>query len=310
MVKLNQIFSTALLLYVQLAINSTTGFQIHRTPNNVVAFQKNTLRQQEQLFSQSQSTPFQLSASSTSSPSSKAVYNKVLDTEAIGKYLFAGATELGCFATCFYLLDTLQSSLSFSLPFPVTAFLFYSASLKSRVFNPLNNDRPDRKKAVEGEGSDGFGDRVMPSWTPPGVLFPIMWLLIIGPIRAYSGALVVSETSQFLNPATLAFIFHLTVGDVWNTINNTEKRYGASVVGVLGVLSSVVFAANQYYQVLPTAGKLLGATGIWLTIASALITDTWRLNVDSEGKRDVLYPAKESKDAESITKFIWYDKSD
>ena len=68
-----------------------------------------------------------------------------------------------------------------------------------------------------------------------------MWLLIIGPLRAYSAALVVSTTGSFLTLPTMAFMLHLTVGDIWNTINNTEKRYGASVVGVLFVLMS---AAN------------------------------------------------------------------
>ena len=47
----------------------------------------------------------------------------------------------------------------------------------------------------------------------------------------------------------MAFILHLTIGDVWNTINNTEKRYGASVIGVLIVLASAVNASIQYYKV-------------------------------------------------------------
>ena len=155
----------------------------------------------------------------------------------------------------------------------------------------------DRSKAIEGEGSAGFQDRVMPSWTPLGFIFPLMWLLIIGPIRAYSSALVFSATGTFFCPAILSLMLHLTIGDVWNTVNNTEKRYGASVVGVLGVVASAVFAATNYFAVAPFAGKILGATCLWLVTASALIADTWRLN----GK-EPLYPVV----GETKTEFAWF----
>ena len=29
---------------------------------------------------------------------------------------------------------------------------------------------------------------------------------------------------------------------------------------------------------MPTAGLLLGATGLWITVAAALVADTWRVN--------------------------------
>eukprot|EP00970_Alexandrium_tamarense_P010093 scaffold2031_cov185-Alexandrium_tamarense.AAC.17 len=229
-----------------------------------------------------------------------------LDTSAITKYVIAAITELSLFGLTFQTLDFLLSKLDVttsSVPFPLIAFLFYASSLKSRVFNPLNNQRPDRSKAMKEGGSNGFRDRVMPSWTPPGVVFPIMWVLIIGPIRAYSSALVVSSTGSFFSVATMAFMLHLTCGDIWNTINNTEKRYGAAVVGIIGVVLSAANAANQYYQVDPLAGKLLGGTLLWLVTAGALITDTWRLNpVEGTGERVPLYPVK----GEAETKFMWF----
>ena len=229
-----------------------------------------------------------------------------LDVGALGKYALAAGIQMSLFGGIFKLADIGLASAGTtpsSLPFAAIAFVFYACALKSRAFNPLNNKRPDRSKAVEGKGSDGFRDRVMPSWTPPGFIFPIMWLLIIGPIRAYSSAMVVTATGTFFNPAIMTFIFHLTCGDIWNTINNTEKRYGMSVVGILlGVVPSAAFAASQYYAVESLAGKLLGGTLLWLCTASALITDTWRLNPNEDGKREPLYPAK----GEAKTEFAWF----
>jgi benzodiazapine receptor len=247
------------------------------------------------------------SSSSSSSTLSSTVSNDdpfsspKLDTDALVKYALSAIAELTLFGVTFQLLDVAQAQFDARLPFPAVAFLFYACSLKSRVFNPLNNQRPDISKSVEGGGSSGFRDRVMPSWTPPGVIFPIMWLLIIGPIRAYSSAVVVTTAGSFLTLPTMAFILHLTVGDVWNTVNNTEKRYGASVVGVLCVLLSAAYAAYQYSTVDPLAGKLLGGTCLWLVTAAALITDTWRLNPTANGDRVPLYPVK----GEAETSFIW-----
>eukprot|EP00560_Eucampia_antarctica_P006777 CAMPEP_0197831694 /NCGR_PEP_ID=MMETSP1437-20131217/11575_1 /TAXON_ID=49252 ORGANISM="Eucampia antarctica, Strain CCMP1452" /NCGR_SAMPLE_ID=MMETSP1437 /ASSEMBLY_ACC=CAM_ASM_001096 /LENGTH=316 /DNA_ID=CAMNT_0043434719 /DNA_START=18 /DNA_END=968 /DNA_ORIENTATION=- len=232
--------------------------------------------------------------------------SKSIDTDAILKYGTAAVVQMSIFSTAFYLLDQIVGvSPLTQLPAPAVGFLFYFFSLKSRIFNPLNNKRPKRDKLEE--GSDGFRDRVMPSWTPPGVVFPIMWVLIIGPARAYSASLIFQANGHHLfDPALLSFVFHLTIGDIWNTINNTEKRYGAAVIGILCVVASAAFAATQYYQVDPLAGKILGATLLWLTTASALIADTWRLNPNPDGDRDPLYPVK----GEAETSFLWFASSE
>ena len=99
---------------------------------------------------------------------------------------------------------------------------------------------------------------------------------------------------------------HLTAGDIWNTINNTEKRYGASVIGVLFVVLSAANAAYQYSTVDIFAGKLLGATCLWLVTATALITDTWRINTAENGKRVPLFPVV----GEAETSFMWGSKGE
>jgi hypothetical protein len=42
-------------------------------------------------------------------------------------------------------------------------------------------------------------------------------------------------------------MLHLSIGDVWNAINNTERLYGAAVTGVGAVLVSAasVFASRR-----------------------------------------------------------------
>lgn len=216
------------------------------------------------------------------------------DTSALAKYTTSIGVEMAAIATTLGLIDIVSNKI---IPVPtwLVFLVFYSLSLKSRIFSPLDNRRPDLKNAVSSGGATrGFGDRIMPKWTPPGVFFPIMWLLIISPLRAYSSLIIYQiNGGHFLDTSILALMFHLSVGDTWNTINNIEKRLGASVPGVLFVLISAVFASYKYYEVNVMAGKLLACTCIWLTIASILIIDTWRLNPNkSTGKKFPFYPVK------------------
>jgi inorganic pyrophosphatase len=181
----------------------------------------------------------------------------------------------------------------------LTTLLFLGLSLKSRVFNPLSNARPNRAKAIKGESTGGFNDRVMPSWTPPGIFFPIMWVLIVAPLRAFSTVQAATVSGALCNPATMALVLHLSCGDTWNTINNVERRTGAAVPGVLIVWASCLNAVIAHGSVSSVAGKALGVTLAWITVAAALVTDTWRLN----GK-EALYPVKGAAE----TKFAWFQK--
>ena len=253
----------------------------------------------------SSSSALSMSSSSTTTSNT----NEKLDVEAIGKYLIAAGVEMGLLTAFLRMLDFGMSPERgmAELPTWVITVMFYGLSLKSRVFSPLNNERPNRKAATEEKPSKGFGDRVMPSWTPPGIFFPILWILINAPLRAYSTTLIYEANGHVLcDPVILCLMWHLTCGDVWNTINNTERRLGASVSGVATVWLSVWYAIYRYYQVDPFAGKLLGLTGVWLTIAAALVGNTWTLN-PVEGKLDPLYPIK-MEGEDSKTKFLFEEE--
>jgi len=227
----------------------------------------------------------------------------------VAKYLISLNVQLTLISGLFSFFDLL--SLRLRRPFhPVLAFLVFAfLSLRSRAFNILDNGRPDIRGGKvgnldEGDNGDpavvkGFNDRVLPSWTPPGIFFPIMWVLIITPLRSLSSLMIYNASGgKFSSPAVMALVLHLCVGDVWNTVNNSERRYGAAAMGVLVVLATAVRAAVVYGGVVPRAGKLLGLTAVWISVASVLTWDIWRLN----GK-DTLYPV-ENEDGTSRTNFL------
>jgi translocator protein len=257
------------------------------------------------------------SSDNNDSPAPTSSTDKI-DGAAIVKYAVAILVQLSLMGTVFYGLDrlveqwavvtttTTTTTNAAVVPFAVNLVLFYVMALKSRVFNPLSNARPAPQTLEATDSAPAVPPppkRNMPSWTPPGVIFPIMWLLIIGPIRAVSSSLIYAATGHYACLPLLALVFHLSVGDVWNTINNVERRYGVAVTGVILVWLSNAHAAYQYWQIDPLAGKLLAAVSIWLTIATALVVATWRINPDpATGAPEPLYPVKDR----AATKFIWF----
>jgi len=84
-----------------------------------------------------------------------------------------------------------------------------------------------------------------------------------------------------LSRPILSICAHLSIGDTWNTINNVEQRLGTSFLGVLFVWGSVIATIYQYFQILPTAGWILLPSGIWLSIAVALVYSIWQLNFEN-----------------------------
>lgn len=60
--------------------------------------------------------------------------------------------------------------------------------------------------------------------------------------------------------------------------------------GVLLVLTSAIAAVVGYSTVSVTAARVLAPLPVWLTIASALVFDIWRLN--NASGRYPLYPTK------------------
>lgn len=179
-------------------------------------------------------------------------------------------------------------------------------------------DRPELRRRLDvyfadtegGAGSNVFADRIVPSWMPPGVVFPLMWVGVVAPLRAFAASMVYEASTGRMNeahlndPVLLWLVLHLSLGDTWNTINNVERRLGAAVPGVLVVWASTLYAAKQFFDISPVAGLLLGATAVWITAAGALVADTWRLNNAVEP--EPLYPWKR-EGRKSQTRFAFDD---
>jgi translocator protein len=217
----------------------------------------------------------------------------------IAKYIVATAIQFGILKGALYGLDQLvtlvgvivarqqqqsaAASTTLLLPLALVAVMFMGFSLRSRVASVLDNSRPNRK-LLKGKATPSSVKR--PTWTPPGIAFPFIWLTITA-LRGISSALIYRQTQSLHCTPLLAMLLHLSIGDTWNCITNIEERLGVSAVGVLLVWASVWNAIWQYRQILPVAGQILLPSGIWISIATVLTWNIWLLN-----DQQPLYPTK------------------
>ena len=155
---------------------------------------------------------------------------------------------------------------------------------------------------------DAAREQIVPSWTPPQIVNLVVPLTFVAPLRAFASSLVYETSSGRFNeghlndPILLWLVLHLCVADIYYTMNVVEKRKGAAVGGIALVWLTAVFAAKQFYDVIPLAGGLLSVTLVWLTVEAAVAADAWRLTDDAHP--EPMYPYRRCI-YKSVTRLIF-----
>jgi len=240
-------------------------------------------------------------AAAASSSNDEGSYTKIDYEALLYKYPVGllGQTSLiyGFLTVIDKLLMRFSSSIP-KVPFVLNFFFLYLFNLKSSSFSILPNQRSD------GEEDRDFIKANKPSWTPPGLAFVFGWPLLTFGLRAYTASMIIDAMGgRYATLPIMSLMLHLGVGCLWNTSKLVEGRLGAPVILLYLLWLTKAFAAWQFYQIIPLAGKLLAVTLTWITAAVALETRTWQINPDpNTGKKDPLLPMQDPK---GITKFRW-----
>lgn len=195
-----------------------------------------------------------------------------VDVAALLKYPTATVVQVGLIAGALAALDKAGFG---SLPTPCAIPLFAFLALRTRVFSFLDSSRPDRK--AQG-GAATPRETKRPSWTPPGIAFPIIWSTITL-LRVAASTMIFEANGHVLcSRPILALMVHLACGDTWNSITNVERRLGVSFSAVFAVLGSVCWAVFEYSKVDLRAAYVLLPNAVWISIATVLTGAIWQLN--------------------------------
>ena len=122
-----------------------------------------------------------------------------------------------------------------------------------------------------------------PRWNPPGWLFPIMWLIISKPTQMAAVTVLTLGGRPALAPATLMYLFHLCLGDVWNTVFFVRQQISLGLLVILVFYAALWASSFLFWQESQVAGALLLPTCGWVTVASSLNFAIFLLNKDAKG---------------------------
>ena len=114
-----------------------------------------------------------------------------------------------------------------------------------------------------------------PSWTPPPLVFPIVWTILYTGI-AIAGWLVWQEAG--LSLAIVAWGVQLVLNAAWSWMFFGLKRLGLAFIDVLALLASIVVFIVASQPISPTASLLFVPYLIWVTTAATLNLRVLQLN--------------------------------
>jgi tryptophan-rich sensory protein len=117
-----------------------------------------------------------------------------------------------------------------------------------------------------------------PRWTPADWVFPTVWTPIYVLIAA-SGWLVWREAGVAGAALPLAvYLIQLALNAGWSAIFFGLKKPGLAFAEVLGLWLSIALNIALFWPISTTAALLLVPYLVWVTIASALNFQVWRMN--------------------------------
>ena len=119
---------------------------------------------------------------------------------------------------------------------------------------------------------------VLPSWTPPGWLFGPVWTLLYIAM-AVAAWMVWRQGGVRANLLPLSvYLVQLLLNGLWSWIFFGEHLIGLALVDILALLATIIVVTVLFWRRRPVAGLLMVPYTLWVSFASALNFQIWRLN--------------------------------
>ena len=117
-----------------------------------------------------------------------------------------------------------------------------------------------------------------PPLSPPGILFPIVWVILYGLVGFGAAAVSLTPPSKERSSGLNLYVAQLIVNFFWSLIFFNAQAYGLAFLWLL-LLWVLVFAMIMtFIKTNPLAGGLQAPYLLWLTFAAYLNAGVWYLN--------------------------------
>lgn len=124
-----------------------------------------------------------------------------------------------------------------------------------------------------------YDDLVKPSFTPPGIVFCIVWPIIYILIGTAVFLIWYRGFESYAAKTAIAiFFFQLLLNGIWSVIFFGMHNVGAAAIEILLLLVAIVVCTIKFFAISNLAGALMLPYLIWVAFATVLNVSIWFLN--------------------------------
>lgn len=133
--------------------------------------------------------------------------------------------------------------------------------------------------ALLGGNMDSFDDINKPAFTPPAIVFPIVWTILYILMGISSYLVCANNTDKkFKKRACTIYIVQLVVNVLWTLFFFRLQWFLFSLIWLILLIVLVLFMVVKFYKIKPLAGYLQIPYLLWTIFAAILTYSIYTLN--------------------------------
>lgn len=137
---------------------------------------------------------------------------------------------------------------------------------------------------LSGDGMDRYPNLVRPPFSPPGIVFPVVWIILFILMAVSAWMILRSLTEVFsikgalYSSSLLLYFVQLIVNLLWPVLFFRLSLYLPALLWLVLLIVLVVQMIRSFYRVNKTAALLQIPYLLWLVFAGYLNLGVWLLN--------------------------------
>lgn len=123
-----------------------------------------------------------------------------------------------------------------------------------------------------------YAELVRPEWAPPATVFGPVWTVLYGSMAVAAWLIWIRRETRLARVALVFFLLQLALNALWSWLFFGWNQGALSFLDIVSLWLLLVATIAMFWRVSRLAGLLLVPYLLWVTFASALNFEIWRLN--------------------------------
>lgn len=128
------------------------------------------------------------------------------------------------------------------------------------------------------EPGDWYRTLQKPAYTPPDLVFPIVWTILYALMATAATLVWLSPPSPWRRPALTLYGAQLIANALWSWLFFGLHHIDGALLDLLALLALLVLCVISFWRVRPVAGILMIPYLLWAGFAAILNHHIWLLN--------------------------------